>query len=348
MRNHRKTAMRMLKYRDGVSSQKSTNRLYATYPDPVDISNPEIIVEILNDDNLTTPRIEQMSANDAYRLFPSDDITREGLNIYHVRVIRRDLSNKQKYSISIDDGVTAFGCKLYGIINSKTSLAQTLIVGAKPNSLFTPPAPILNLHTVSLTIADLQREFGDDAPVNMIWNVTKGDYDIASISLTDVAEIIATGVTQSGNDVGIADLSGNKSYTLQALDVQSNNKSITRTITRSPVYYWGTYTGTILFTDADLASLSGAGVGTGKDWFSGSLNRVFSGLTANQEYFVWVFPVGKTVKFFDNAFGIEITGFLKIHDGTLNNIHGYPVELQVWRSQYRQTGTSTDIRVEVT
>ena len=326
-----------MKYRDTYASQVSTTKLYSTVG--------SVTTEIFNDGTTLSPRIEQISANQAYQLFPTEDIHREGFNIYQVRVIGNSLSNKQKYSISLNGGESAFECKLYGIKVNSSNTAQTLILGGKPNSVFTPPVTE-TLHTVNLTIANLKREIGDDSPVVLVWTVTKNDYPIASITLTD-ATITATGESQSGEETVSPNLESNKTYTLTATDDRSNVKQDSETVTRSQVYYWGTFTGTVLFRDADLAALDGAGSGSGKDWFNGTLTKVFSGLTGFQEYFVFVFPVGKTVKFYDNAFGLEITGWLKIHEGNLNNAFGYPTPLQVWRSEFKQNGTATDIRVEV-
>jgi len=337
---HRKIAQRLIKRRDKYASQNSTTRLYSTVGD--------VTTEIYDSGTTLSPKIQQISADRANRLFPSGDIHIEGQNIYEVRVLGNSLSNKQKYSISFDSGNTAFECKLYGIKINSTNTAQVLILGGKPNSVFVPPI-IETLHTVSLSIANTKREIGDTSLVVLDWSVTKADYTITAITLTDV-EIIVTGESQSNIDSvtpSEGDLTANKTYTLSATDTRDNIKTKSVTVTRSSLYYWGTYTGTILFRDEDLAALDGAGVGTGRDWFNGTLNRVFSGLTGSQEYFVFVFPVGKTVKFYDNAFGLEITGFIKIHDGNLNNDFGYPIPLQVWRSEFKQFGTSTDIRVEV-
>lgn len=138
MPNHRPTALRMFQLRDRISSQHSTTRLYTIVPNP---QNPdtELITQVLNEGTTLTPRIEQIAANQAYKLFPNADLQSEGLNLYHARVIGKSLSNKVKYALSLDDGVSAFLCKLYGIKSHTTNAAQILILGAKPNTVFELP-----------------------------------------------------------------------------------------------------------------------------------------------------------------------------------------------------------------
>ena len=175
---------------------------------------------------------------------------------------------------------------------------------------------------------------GENMSVTLNYSVSRpvGCPAITSVVIdgqTETAPDIAEGNTHSGSVSRALPRNTNKTFTIT---VVAGSKQTVNSISVLWRYarYWGALSKNTNITDADILSLSGAGVGDGKE-LNETRTRTYNGINGDGNYLVFVFPSSAgTPQFFIN--GLNSTAFTKVRDNAFTNALGATYNVQAWVS----------------
>lgn len=178
------------------------------------------------------------------------------------------------------------------------------------------------------------REFGDTSlviPLN--WSVTKNSNSITSI-IVNGSPVVPTGNNQSGVGSGTIVQNVNTSFSISTNDGTSV-VSATTTVTWYNARYWGTSVSFGALTSGQILSLSGAGVGVGKE-LSTTRVQTRNGISGAGNYLVFAWPSSFGTPFFIIN-GLPNTAFTKVNNAfSFTNTYGYITNYDVWMSNTPQ------------
>ncbi len=178
---------------------------------------------------------------------------------------------------------------------------------------------------------------GADVSVTLNYTIGRpvGCPPISSLMVDGVAATFPTvteGGTASGTVNRVLPRNVDKTFTLS---VTADQLTSTASATVGWKYgrYWGALDKNTDITDTDILSLTGAGVGTGKE-LNETRQKTYNGINGAGKYLVFVFlsTAGDPV-FFIN--GLNSTAFTKVRTGAFTNALGATYNIQVWVSNTR-------------
>lgn len=234
-----------------------------------------------------------------------------------------------------------------GIIQGSTFSNQT--INQMLDSLLYPYVP----PSASLSGGNL-REFGSSNAVTLSWSATKGNKNVSAIIICigrpDVESIALTTINTSGNQSGTKSSTStsntNTTFFMTVSDIPNGTSTVTAqtTVSWSSAVYWGK---TSIFTLPSMSIVGsqpawadGAGVGSGKN-LSGSRTANYSGINGAGQYLVFAWPSSYGEPAF-TVNGLPNTAFTKIGTAVSHiNMHGYPVNYDVWISNTAQNSIIT-------
>lgn len=191
--------------------------------------------------------------------------------------------------------------------------------------------------SVSVSLAPAVSECmaaGADVSVTVNYTVTRpiGCPAVTSITVNGTA-VTVPAINEGGSGSGSRSVplprNINQIYTVS---VTAGGQTVTASATESWRYarYWGALTKNANITDADILSLTGAGVGTGKE-LNETRQKTYNGIDGAGKYLVFVFLSSAGIpEFFIN--GLNSTAFTKVRDGAFINASGATYNVQVWVS----------------
>jgi hypothetical protein len=107
--------------------------------------------------------------------------------------------------------------------------------------------------------------------------------------------------------------------------------------------YWGALDKNTGITDADILSLTGAGVGAGRE-LNETRQKIYNGINGAGKYLVFVFPASAgEPSFFIN--GLNSTAFTRVRNGAFTNAPGATYNVQVWVSNTPQNSPITQFEI---
>jgi hypothetical protein len=178
------------------------------------------------------------------------------------------------------------------------------------------------------------REYGSSNSLTLNWTATKNTNSITSITV-DSTSIVPTGNTQSGSQSALATQNINTTFSMSVSDSVSTASSST-TVTWRSKRYWGSIVSSGAPSDAQILTLTGAGVGSGNELATNYV-KTYNGINGAGDYlmFAWPTSFGTSPTFTVN--GLPSTAFTKVRsNSSFINASGYTTNYDVWISNTQQ------------